>query len=64
MTGADLVKLTELQRTLRGSNLFAFERDGKYLLYRRLDSGFNIKIMARSAIDAFVRDALHALNKS
>lgn len=64
MTGNELKKLAELRQLLRGTTLFAFEKDAKFFLYRQINDGRNLKVLVSCDIDTFVRRATKAASGS
>lgn len=65
MTADEHKKLQELRYTLRKTGCFAFEKDGKFFLYREGGtSGRNHLVLTRTEIDRFVRDVKTAAQVS
>ena len=55
--------LTEAKRILRGTNCFAFERGGRFFLYRRGEAGErNSLVLIRTNGNAFIKAVNKAIN--
>lgn len=63
MTGAELRKLQEVRVSLRGTGLFCFEKNYKFMLYREVRDGRNQLVLTSTTIDEFVRRVNKAISK-